>query len=75
MNLDISKPLIRVLPVSLRQGDRETFKVKYEKLPQFCAKCGLLGHSVSECGDGEHERSPLQYGDWLLASQDKRAKP
>jgi hypothetical protein len=69
VKLDIEKPLTRVVYVSMgHNGKREVFHVKYEKLPKFCAVCGLLGHSDSEYGDGVHDKKAFQYGDWLIAS-------
>jgi hypothetical protein len=57
VNLDIDKPLTRVVYVLFgKEGKREVFRVKYEKLPKFCAICGLIGHIESECGDGMHEK-------------------
>jgi hypothetical protein len=43
------------------------FQVLFEKLPRFCAVCGLLGHGELECGDGVHVDDDKQYGDWLIA--------
>lgn len=75
--MDIKKPLIRVIPVSVRgvEGNiSQSFKVKYEKLPRFCAVCGQIGHIKDECGDGMHDEANLQYGDFLLASSDMRQR-
>jgi hypothetical protein len=74
VKLDVEKPLTRIVYVLLRGGKREAFRVKYEKLPRFCAVCGLLGHVESECGDGVHEKKEIQYGDWLIASPERKAK-
>jgi len=60
--------------ISVRNGNREAFRVKYEKLPKFCAVCGLLGHIDSECGDGMHDKKNFQYGDWLIASPENKGK-
>ena len=37
VKLDVEKPLTRVVFISVRAGKREPFRVKYEKLPKFCA--------------------------------------
>jgi hypothetical protein len=42
---------------------------KYEKLPHFCAYCGLMGHVHLECGTGEHVEEELQYGSWMIADE------
>jgi hypothetical protein len=74
VKLDMEKPLTRVVFISLGAGKREPFRVKYEKLPKFCAVCGLLGHVETECGDGVHDKKALQYGDWLVASPERKGK-
>ncbi|XVF26514.1 hypothetical protein REPUB_Repub14bG0023300 [Reevesia pubescens] len=48
----------------------------YERLPNFCYICGLLGHKDIECvssvSNGGDESRELQYGDWLRASPMKK---
>jgi hypothetical protein len=75
VNMDIDKPLTRIIFVSFgKEEKREVFRVKYEKLPKFCAICGLIGHTKFECGDGVHDKKAIQYGDWLSASPEKKWK-
>lgn len=52
----MGKPLVCVVNVATKKGGggRETFRVKYEKPPHFCAVCGILGHVDTKCGDGVH---------------------
>ena len=61
--LDLRKPLVRVVPITLKE--RMKYLVQYEKLPSFCFFCGCLGHEVSECGDGIHPKESCDWGDWL----------
>lgn len=75
IKLDIEKPLTRIVYVLMgEKGNRVPFRIKYEKLPKFCAVCGLLGHVVSECGDGVHDKAAYQYGDWLIASPERKGR-
>ena len=59
--LELSKPLVR--PITLKE--RMIYLVKYEKLSGFCFHYGMMGHEVTECGDGVHSRDKCEWGDWL----------
>jgi hypothetical protein len=74
VKLDLDKPLTRVVYVLVGNGNREAFRVKYEKLPKFCAVCGLLGHIESECAGGMHDKKNFQYEYWLIASSKNKGK-
>ncbi|KAK3225346.1 hypothetical protein Dsin_005208 [Dipteronia sinensis] len=54
--IKIDKPLKRFLRVNVLGDGKETVMlIQYERLPNFCFKLGLLGHTVhgcSETGDG-----------------------
>ena len=65
----IDKPLRRGGNVVNSDGDKFWVTFKYERLPNFCFLCGILGHDEKHCsgfqGKAEGHR---QYGDWLRAS-------
>jgi hypothetical protein len=63
VHLDVNKPLVRIVPITIKE--RKIYPVPYEKLPDFCNFCGLMGHVVTECGDGIHEKIHCQWGEWL----------
>ncbi|KAM0861733.1 hypothetical protein ACQ4PT_045697 [Festuca glaucescens] len=50
VRVDISKPLMWFVSLTMHEGKRR-LTVKYEKIPFFCKRCGLLGHDHEECGD------------------------
>lgn len=70
--VDIQKPLVRVVPITLRE--KRKFLVQYEKLPIFCHFCGVVGHDVTECGDGLHKKEDCQWGEWLLVNFAQNSK-
>ncbi|KAK9942944.1 hypothetical protein M0R45_008584 [Rubus argutus] len=49
VEVDVSQ----VLPLSLRverdNGEADVFEVEFERCPQTCDRCGLLGHHVATC--------------------------
>ncbi|KAM0865473.1 hypothetical protein ACQ4PT_043245 [Festuca glaucescens] len=66
VRVDISRPLMRFVSLTMPEGKRR-LAVKYEKIPFFCKRCGLLGHDHEECGNGVWTEHQLQYGSWMLA--------
>jgi hypothetical protein len=68
VRIQITKPLPRFVSLTLPEG-RRRLAVKYEKVPFFCKRCGLMGHDHDECGDGVWEEKQLQYGSWMLATR------
>jgi hypothetical protein len=49
VKLDARMPLKNVISL-IRGGKRELFLVQYEKLPDWCVVCGMLGHTYKEHG-------------------------
>ena len=68
--VDISKPLCRVPTISMNNGRHAMFEVKYERLPTFCYKCGIIGHIERDCLLDEEDEGTedKQWGSWLRAS-------
>ncbi|KAI4976821.1 hypothetical protein ZWY2020_050428 [Hordeum vulgare] len=62
VKIDVTKPLKNAVSLVIRKK-REIFRVKYERLPDWCAVCGMLGHTFKECGDGVHDPKKLVFKD------------
>ncbi|KAM0859074.1 hypothetical protein ACQ4PT_047437 [Festuca glaucescens] len=71
--LEVKNPLTRVVSLNVEGEGKKRLLVKYEKIPYFCKRCGLIGHNHEECGDGVWTAKELQYGDFMLAT--RRANP
>lgn len=62
--VQLDKALVRVITITLK--DTRKYLVQYEKLPNFCYVCGIMGHELTECGDGVHDANKCGWGEWLL---------
>ncbi|XP_050212839.1 uncharacterized protein LOC126664483 isoform X2 [Mercurialis annua] len=50
VTVDITKPLKRGLKVKVNsEGAIVMALLRYERLPEFCFKCGIIGHPLLEC--------------------------
>nr|XP_020178478.1 uncharacterized protein LOC109764045 [Aegilops tauschii subsp. strangulata] len=49
VRLDVRNPLKKATSI-VRGGEREIFAVKYERLPDWCQVCGMMGHEFKEHG-------------------------
>ncbi|KAK5802547.1 hypothetical protein PVK06_030149 [Gossypium arboreum] len=69
VKIDISKPLRRVVKFVSDAGEEMIGVIKYERLPDFCYLCGLIGHTTRRCQNNRAgdviEDSNLQYGSWM----------
>ncbi|KAL5788009.1 hypothetical protein ACOSP7_004958 [Xanthoceras sorbifolium] len=72
-------PLRRCVRIDLDGfGTISTMLLKYERLPEFCFQCGILGHATRECLDLNHEimggSQKFEYGTWLRATSPVRIR-
>lgn len=77
VQVDISKPLLRCISIfSEKRQTTELYDVKYEKLPNYCYSCGIIGHSSVECPTPAErdDNGMLPYGKDLRASDDSKHK-
>jgi hypothetical protein len=65
--LDVRKELTRFVTIRPEGEAPVVMRVKYEKVPRFCAVCGRLGHVQEECGSGVHSPGKIAFGKWMLA--------
>ena len=69
VDVPIDKPLRRGGNIVNPEGEKYWVTFKYERLPNFCFICGVLGHDEKHCseyqGKSECQR---QYGEWIRAN-------
>lgn len=76
VTIDINKPLRRGLKLRIDIADVVWCPIFYEKLPDFCHNCGIIGHTHRECQviSGE-DHSSAGYGEWMRATIMKKSVP
>ncbi|KAE8681614.1 hypothetical protein F3Y22_tig00111311pilonHSYRG00100 [Hibiscus syriacus] len=74
--IDCTKPLRRCAKMGqLANGQPRKCLLKYERLPSFFHRCGIIGHVLTECpGFSEQLQQPLQFGEWLRVPTNKRTE-
>ena len=70
VKVDITKKLVRGKKVTIEGGESQWIQFRYERIPNFCCRCGLLSHALRECSEmtetnGLNEEELMQYGPWL----------
>ncbi|KAL5776413.1 hypothetical protein ACOSP7_009339 [Xanthoceras sorbifolium] len=74
VEVDVCQPLKRGLRILLEDSEEEqTLLLRYERMPEFCFECGLIGHSFRECPSKNHQKDATdftkhKYGTWIRAS-------
>ncbi|KAL5797702.1 hypothetical protein ACOSQ2_002522 [Xanthoceras sorbifolium] len=74
VEVDVCQPLKRGLRIRLEDSEEEqTLLLRYERMPEFCFECGLIGHSFRECPSKNHQKDATdftkhKYGTWIRAS-------
>ncbi|KAK2656771.1 hypothetical protein Ddye_009823 [Dipteronia dyeriana] len=53
--ISVSRPLKRFLLMELKKGKETILLLRYERLPEYCFHCGLIGHSYQECRDKKED--------------------
>ena len=68
IELPIDKPLRKGGNITNAEGVRCSIIFRYERLPNFCYFCGILGHNEKHCNVSHMESvNERQYGEWLRA--------
>lgn len=67
VRLDVTKRLVRGKKITVERGECKWVHFKYERLPNFCYRCGLLSHALKDCPDSgdcneQIENMELQWG-------------
>ena len=67
--IDVIKRLVWGKKITI-EGQSRWVNSKYERLPNFCYKCGLLSHALKDYSEGLENNNQvkvecMQYGAWL----------
>lgn len=70
VRLDVTKKLVRGKKITVGGEESRWVNFKYERLPNFCYRCGLLSHALKDCPNqdectNQNENEDLQYEAWM----------
>ncbi|KAF7825221.1 cysteine desulfurase mitochondrial-like [Senna tora] len=80
VEFDVRKVIMRGTNIGSKKDGIHWVDFRYERFPQFCYKCGIIGHDNEQClidldGEKEDSNEDLPYGPWIRATQSgKRIK-
>ncbi|XP_073275452.1 uncharacterized protein [Primulina huaijiensis] len=75
VRINITKPLKKFIRVSTGMDhDDNIIIVSYERLPDFCYRCGIIGHSFRTCEASMGENISMEYGSWMRATSKMRGR-
>ena len=69
VTLDLHKPLMRGRVLKIKEAPM-LIPFKYEKLPKFCFRCGVIKRGVTGCSERNNARkqnATAEYGPWIRA--------
>ncbi|KAL3640144.1 hypothetical protein CASFOL_015112 [Castilleja foliolosa] len=69
VHLDIQKPLMSNMVLSINGRTRILMEIRYERLTEICFNCGKIGHKIPNCEEiiDEKEKENANLGPWLRA--------
>ena len=70
VHIDVTKRLVRGKKITIEGGEGRWVQLKYERLPNFCYRCGFLNHTLKDCSEPSEQTAvggdeELQYRAWL----------
>jgi hypothetical protein len=76
VEVEIARPLMRGCIIQVEETEPVWVDFRYEHLPIFCYRCGILGHSGSDCFTGARTSAfdRDQYGAWLRALPERNTQ-
>ena len=77
VNINVNKPLCPGIFLPRHERTDIWISLKYKRLPKFCFRCGIMGHTEVHCESNrvvltnEYGRKFSAFGDWLHCGNDK----
>ncbi|XP_075638440.1 uncharacterized protein At4g02000-like [Castanea sativa] len=53
VRIDVTRRLVRGRKITIEGGESKWVNFKYERLPNFCYRCGFLNHALRDCNEGQ----------------------